>query len=1687
MVVNYADLVSQLRATLGRMEVALGAIADAIVWTGRDGKVQWCNAAFDKLVNQPHILVLGLKLLDLLPLTQTGQPVSPESYPDVLMLKGEYQATEYEYQQDTQSLILEISGNSVELADGDKSAVLVIRDITQDKRLAAERSSAQQKREESLSLLRSTLEATADGILVVDRNLNVPVFNQKFLQIWSMPESLVLPSMGDERLKFMAEQTRDPEAFIAKAKYLFFECPEQEAFDLLEFKDGRIFERYSQPQWNGNEINGRVWSYREITERKQSEIALAQSEAKFRQIVENANDVISLIDLEGHISYISPNLTNMTGYATSELEGKLLWPVIHPDDQARCLEAFHKVVTTGQKQSGVEYRANLRDGSWQWQATNLSTLHDADGNLQVISIARDISDRKRAEEALRLSELKYRNIFENSQVGIGRTRLEDGLFLDVNQRYAEIMGFSSAAELIGKRFNSEFYANPSDRERILAELQQYGEVSNFEEQLRRPDGSTAWGLLSLRLNAEENCIDFVIADITERKRAEEALRRSELKYRNIFENSQFGITRTRLEDGLFIDANQRFAEIMGFSCAKDLIGRFSTQFYPNPDERQRIHAQLQQQGGIGNFELLLRKLDGSLIWTLVSLRLNTEESCVESVIADITDRKRAEEALRRSELKYRNLFENSLVGMFRSRIEDGLILDANQRGAELFGFSCVEEIIGKRFSTEFYANLNDRHRILIELHQFGEVNYFEMQVRRRDGATRWVMVSMRLNLEENCVEGVIADMTDRKQAEATLQQRERELRTLVENIPDVIIRFDRESRHLYINPRVEKETGIPPSAFLGKTTWEMGFPDAIASLWQSVLDEVFETAQERDIEFELPLFGRNTYQSFRLAPEFDSNGSVESVFVVCHDMTQWKQAEEALRCSEARFRALYASTSIAVLLQEDGIPIDCNRAAEQLFGYSRQELLSKHPKELSPPFQPNGQESVSFANQQIALAYEQGNNRFEWVHRRADGTDFPAEVRLTVCEVGDRKLVQGIVQDLTEHKQAEAILQHRAQVDSLLSSISRQFIDRDADTAINFALQQVGEFTNCDRSYVFRFHTNRTLLKNTHEWCADGIEPFINEPHECCTADSWSCQILLSGGVLDVSDVNHLPPEAAQDQADWKHQSIVSLLIVPMIHLGEVVGCVGLDAVRRERIWSEETIRLLKLIGEIIAIGQARHAAEEAMRIAKEAAEVANRAKSTFLANMSHELRTPLNAILGFAQLMERDSALTPRQRESLTIINRSGEHLLDLINDVLEMSRIEAGRITLNLAPFNLHQLLQAIWEMFQARAVAKHLSLQFEIAPDLPQYVLTDEGKLRQVLINLLSNAVKFTQTGGVSVRVKAVHGTDKTINHEQSTMNYERLHFEVEDTGRGIAPEEIDSLFQPFVQTMSGTEAREVSGLWLTISRQFVHLMGVDSRVTSNLGQGSTFCFDVQVTLANPADVLPVPTYRRVIKVAPNQPTYRILVVDDRQESRDLIAQLLGVVGFETRGAENGQEAIAQWQTWHPHLIWMDMRMPVMDGYEATQQIRAIERHRTAPSHEPTVIIALTASAFEEQQASIIAMGCDDFVRKPFREQVIFEKITQYLRVQYIYEEQDVVERTKDEQCNCSSSPILYPSSLQVMPAEWLASLHQAALAVDADRILQLIEQIPQTHLVLAEGLTELVHHFCFDEILELTEGE
>ncbi len=486
----------------------------------------------------------------------------------------------------------------------------------------------------------------------------------------------------------------------------------------------------------------------------------------------------------------------------------------------------------------------------------------------------------------------------------------------------------------------------------------------------------------------------------------------------------------------------------------------------------------------------------------------------------------------------------------------------------------------------------------------------------------------------------------------------------------------------------------------------------------------------------------------------------------------------------------------------------------------------------------------------------------------------------------------------------------------------------------------------------------------------------------------------------------------------------------------------------------EETGNVIGYVGTLTDITE-RKQAEIALEQALAAAEAANRAKSNFLASMSHELRTPLNAILGFSQILSPSESLTEQEREQIEIIKSSGEHLLEIINDILSMSKIEAGQITLNQNSFDLYELLDSLKDMLQLKAKSKGLPLNFEYAKNIPQYIETDETKLRQVLINILGNAIKFTQQGIVTLRVSAATNLDKL-----------KIKFEVSDTGPGIAPEEIDILFEPFVQTKAGKKSIEGTGLGLPISREFVRLMGGDITVSSIVGQGSIFTFDIKVTLADSVDIETTVASRRVVGLEPNQPKYRILIVEDIEQNRLLLVKLLTPLGFEVREAINGQEAVTMWQSWQPNLIVMDMKMPVMDGCEATKRIRE------APNSQDTMIIALTASAFDEQREDILKVGCNDFISKPFRAEVLYEKIALHLNVRYVYAGENQAAATQPLQ--------LTKEALSVMPNEWVEQLYQAAIALDEVSIIELIKQIPARESMLAKILTDLVDNFRLDLI-------
>ena len=466
---------------------------------------------------------------------------------------------------------------------------------------------------------------------------------------------------------------------------------------------------------------------------------------------------------------------------------------------------------------------------------------------------------------------------------------------------------------------------------------------------------------------------------------------------------------------------------------------------------------------------------------------------------------------------------------------------------------------------------------------------------------------------------------------------------------------------------------------------------------------------------------------------------------------------------------------------------------------------------------------------------------------------------------------------------------------------------------------------------------------------------------------------------------------------------------------------------------------------------------------ARNAAETANRAKSTFLSNMSHELRTPLSAILGFARLLTRDSGLTKEQQERLDIINRSGEHLLGMVDDILSLAKIEAGRIELKQDTFDVTQMIQDVGQMMKSRAEGKGLRFALELDTALPPHVQGDAGKLRQVLINLSGNAVKFTETGDVWLRASSQPVAD---NPDMVV-----LRLEVQDSGPGIPQDRLDAVFDTFVQLDQTPNTEGGTGLGLAISKTLVDMMDGEITVESEPAEGSLFTVTLPFHLAEAGATIPGEApFEEVIGLTSGQTDWRILVVDDNEENRLLLRDLISQVGFNIQEAKDGEEAIAKFQEWHPHFIWMDMRMPVKDGYAATGEIR------TLPGGKAVKIVAVTASVLAEQQEEILAAGCDELVRKPFRDHEIFESMARQLGIKYLYK--DRMAKTAQKQ-----GINLTAEMLAELPPELLQELREATLVANREAILEVIERIEEHAPDTAECLRAFVQNFQIERIHEL----
>ncbi len=894
------------------------------------------------------------------------------------------------------------------------------------------------------------------------------------------------------------------------------------------------------------------------------------------------------------------------------------------------------------------------------------------------------------------------------------------------------------------------------------------------------------------------------------------------------------------------------------------------------------------------------------------------------------------------------------------------------------------------------------------------------------------------------------EIAEHERTEAALRESEHRARALLNATTDAAVQFDREGIISDLNEAYARRFGKRAEELIGACIWDI-FPGDVAEKRKRLTARVFQTGKPVRAEDQR----QGLWNDYVIHPVPDTRGKTASVAVFAHDITDRKRVEEALRESEERYRALVEeSYDVAYSVRLDGV-ITFLSPQMIRFGYTPGELISRQYMDFVAPEQ----------RQAVVHSFEKGTadgtshpTEFQWLCK--DGSYRWVEVvgRSVYDESGRPALQVGVLRDIEQRKRAEEALQASEERLDLAMSVAN------------------------DGMWDWNISTNEVYFDPRYYTVA-GYEPdeFPGEFEE------WAKRVHPDDIEYAEERIRaHLAGETAVFDIEFRFKRKDDAWmwirgkgrIVARNERGKPLRMVGTHADITERKRAEEALRESEkkyhdLFNQSLRDIARLEKMQEEFQRAKEAAETANRAKSAFLANMSHELRTPLNAVLGYAQILQRDKRLDDDHLRKIGVIRGSGEHLLTLINHILDLSKIEAGKM--ELLPVDIHtpSFLEDVAGVIRARTREKGLDFTVETRA-LPEGIRADEVRLRQILLNLLSNAVKFTEKGGVTLEIddRGFQIEDRGLKNddlEESKTRMSHLKFKISDTGVGIAPGELDHVFLPFEQAGDAKGRAGGTGLGLSITRKLVNAMGGELLVDSAPGRGSVFRFEAAFPVVS-AEAKEARRPREIVGYS--GPGRKILVADDKPDNRMAQRDMLVQVGFEVILAENGREAAAKAVDARPDLILVDLVMPGMSGSEVARAIR------TAPDPLETPIIAVSASVLESDRRDCRAAGCDAFLSKPVRARELYALLETHLDLTWTH-----AEPAADESAGRPRRGPMIPP-----PPGELAVLREMALIGDMSDIEERgtrIVSLGERYRPFGEKLRDLARDFAEKEILAFVE--
>lgn len=1336
----------------------------------------------------------------------------------------------------------------------------------------------------------------------------------------------------------------------------------------------------------------------DITAYKQAEQARYESEERLNAFFHALPDLAFIFDEEGQYVEIS-GPSHLLYDAAERLKGTYFHEVLPRADADKFLAVVRDTLATQTLQI-LEYSLDLPIGL-RWFEGRAFPLQVKAEKRMVTFLARDITQRKQTEEALRENEEMFRAIGTSAQDAIVMMDSQGNISY-WNESAERIFGYPKA-EALGQNLHQflavgKYYQAYLHNAHLFQQTGQGALVGKTVELAAVKKNGTIFpaeiSFSAVKLKGQWHALG-IVRDITARKQADQALRESQQQLRSIISN--LPVILYRIDHQGFITLLEgKGLQTLGLQ-PKEMIGKSVFELYQDyPQFLLAVRRALSGEEVIETLELTQVVLESCYI------PVRNEPNEVTSIIGvaiDITERRQAEEKLR----KLSRAVEQSASTIVITDL-NGDIEFVNPTFSKKTGYTAAEAI-------------GQNPRILKSGHQppsfyeelwatitHGQVWQGEFLNKRKNGELFWEFATISpIKAHDNQTTHYLAikeDITERKQAEAALRQSEERFELAMRGASDGLWDWNIETDEVYYSPRFKQMLGLSDRDIGNRCSdWHHRIhPHDLPQVQAHLLAYLQHQIPAYEVQHrEQHQAGHYLWILSRGIAIFNEQGKAIRMVGTIVDMTAQKQIEEALRQSEARYRLLAEhSTDLISRHNLGGIFLYVSPASFTLLGYQAEALLGQpvpkfiHPSDIKKIRQTYLQLFSTLTSQTVRYRIRHQLGHYIWFETISTLVDN--------TPLGNQPEIIAVSRDITERKQVEDHLQSHLQfLETLMNTIPIPIFYKDIK----------GRYLGCNLAFA-QFISDKPP--------ADLIGKTVYDIAPAAVAQ-LSTQI-------DQDLIQRRGKQTYETQVISKNGRYHDVIFSKAVYFNtndEIGGIVGAFTDITERKQAEEELR------------QAIEVAEQA----QQQAEVANRAKSTFLATMSHELRTPLNGILGYTQILSRDRTLTDKQREAIQIIYRSGEHLLMLINDILDLSKIEAGKLELRTADFALPEFLQDIVDLFKMRAQQQGIACYYEALSPLPLAVHADEKRLRQILLNLLSNAVKFTQQGQVSLKV--IYG-----NH--------RARFEVEDTGEGISAVDRETIFLPFRQLGQQNYLIEGTGLGLSISKHLVEMMDGQLYVESILGQGSLFWFEIKLPEVQAISKPPrsnSPTivgYRRRLDKKTRADTknkpFTLLIVDDKWANRQVLVNLLTELGFQVLEADNGQEALELAHKNQPDLIITDLMMPTMDGFELTRQIRQMASLQT------TVVIAASASVFEHHRRQSIEAGCSEFIAKPINTQVVLDLLSHYLLLDWIYEES-----TPAIPVTTAITPAIKPSAAQ------MATLFKLVMTGKVQKIIEYATELEQ----------------------------